>query len=311
MKFIHIGIHKSGSTHLQRGLFDRCDVAVIGTPSASKRLADLTRRLWSRDHGHLDLEAWRREFDEMLDEFGFDPVQVGLSDENLSGHMWTGVGSATIADRLAMLWPDAKIVIVLRDPVDYVMSAYDEWCRLGGAAALHRLLEDRCTPGSAVLRRIDYTTLVQTYVDRFGGDRVCVVPYELLVEDPEDFIERIALHCGIDPAVAPVDAITWNPRAPAWARHLTRAGNFVGWPDTIEWDRPRLHRPWWGRLDGLMRQVSRRRVARSLAGLVAVDDLLPPKVGHRRGYEWSGDLARFQGSYGWGSTVDDEAVAIP
>ncbi len=78
MRFIHIGIHKTGSTYLQRGLFDRCDLAVIGTPSVSERMHDATRLLWSRDHGHLDLGAWRQHFDEIVEEVGADFVDINL-----------------------------------------------------------------------------------------------------------------------------------------------------------------------------------------------------------------------------------------
>lgn len=311
MRFIHIGIHKTGSTYLQRGLFDRCDLAVIGTPSVSQRMHDATRLLWSRDHGHLNLGAWRQHFDEIVEEVGEDPARLGLSDENLSGHMWTGIGTVTVADRLATLWPEARILIVLRDPVDYVMSAYDEWCRLGGSAAFRRLLEDRCTPGSAVLRRVDYGALVQTYVDRFGGDRVLAVPYELLVDDPCGFVDRIVDHCGLDPAAASLANVRWNPRAPGWVRTVTRFEHFTGWPMSIEWDRSRRRRPWWGPIDDRLQRSARRRVERSLAALDAVDDLLPPATGQRRGYEWPGDLARFQGGYGWTTKRDEGAASIP
>lgn len=297
MRFIHIGIHKTGSTLLQRSLFSSLEDAVVGTPSAPECLHDLTRLIWSRDYGDLSLERWSVDFTTTADACGQKPALLSLTDENLSGHMWTGAGTVLVAERLAALWPDARILIVLRDPIDYVMSAFDEHCRLGGASSLQRLLVDRAIPGSAILRRIDYNRIVRAYTDRFPKESVLVLPYELLVESPLDFFDRVVVHCRISPAFDCHPGTIWNPSSPSWIRTFVRLQNFAGLPREIEWDRFRSAVPWWDKLDGKVRARSKERLAKRLRVLQAVDGLLSRSSTHSYGFTWGADLERFQQRY--------------
>lgn len=305
MRFIHIGIHKTGSTLLQRGVFSSASYLVVGTPSAPECLHDLTRLIWSRDYGDLSLEKWAVDFARTADACGQDPTTLSLTDENLSGHMWTGAGTVLVAERLATLWPDARILIVLRDPIDYVMSAFDEHCRLGGASSLQRLLEDRATPGSAILRRLDYNRIVQAYTDRFPTGSVLALPYELLVESPRDFFDRVVAHCRIGSAFDPHPVVTWNPSSPSWIRTVVRFQNFAGLPRQIEWDRFRSAVPWWDRIDRKVRARSEERLAKRIRVLEAVDGLLSESASHSYGFTWGADLQRFQQRYSFRTSIGE------
>ena len=303
MRFVHIGIHKTASTLLQRELFSGCGLAVVGTPSAPDRLHQISRRLWSRDNGHLDLDDWRTEFASATADASVDAGQLALSDENLSGHMWSGAGSVTIADRLAALWPRTRILIVLRDPIDYIMSAFDEQCRLGGAAPLRQVLTDRSAPGASILRRIDFSHLVAAYTDRFPVEDVLVLPYEMLLREPARFVALVQHHCGVTTTFAPEHAITWNPRSPSLVRQARRLSNFVGIGRDIEWDRPRrMFALRQGSADRQLRR-SRARVERILAKAQDIDGLLPDAAEGARGYTWPEPLCEYQGRYQWTDTL--------
>ena len=306
MRFVHVGIHKTGSTLLQDALFDDlADCVVIGTPSAPAGLHEHCRLLWSRDDGELDLREWRYQFNRLLGEYGFAPDRVALSDENLSGHLWTGAGRIRNAQRLARLWPNTRILIVLRDPLDYVLSAYDEYCRLGGASGLFTLLRDRITPGVAILRRLDYQSLVATYEELFGQDQVLVLPYEFLVDKPHEFAGVVTRHCGI--ATPPLDVdIDYNPRSAGWRRALVRVSNFVNLPRGVNWRRRRRRNA--RRVFGdKVRRWSAWRLDRVLWTIDDPDGLLPRGRDVSTGFQWNGAFAVYQDRYSRGG---DPTVGI-
>lgn len=97
-------------------------------------------------------------------------------------------GSGRMLGLAAALLPDAPLVWVVRDPLDCAWSCYrtcfmraQPWSNDLADIAHHFALQDRLRQGwQEVL-----------------GDRLLVVPYEGLVEAPEQWIRRLLSHCGL------------------------------------------------------------------------------------------------------------------
>ena len=91
---------------------------------------------------------------------------------------------------LSLLFPDAPILWLRRDPLDNAWSIFRTWMSRSavggwslGDIAHHMKLED------ALLE----------HWSRELGERVLVVPYGYLVDDPRAWTERITRHCGFEP----------------------------------------------------------------------------------------------------------------
>jgi hypothetical protein len=125
-----------------------------------------------------------------------------ISHERLSGYFATGgFDSEAIARRLAAAFPQARVLIIIREQAAMLESFYSQYVSDGGVLPFSKLIR----PMSRVLRRapefdIDYLcydNLVGCYRSLFGADRVLVLPFELLTSDPARFVRRIGEHCGV------------------------------------------------------------------------------------------------------------------
>lgn len=211
--FLHIGYHKTGSTWLGRHVFaDR---------AAGFSVAVRPREL------HSDFVA--------VNPFGFAPEPVAerfeprlrearnqglvpvLSHERLSGNPHSGGhDSKSIADRLAAAFPDARVLIVIREQRSMLVSLYKQYVKRGGAASLSRYVGMPPARGPIPAFRFDfleYHRLVSHYRDLFGAANVLVLTYELLRSDPHDFLGRLGAFASAPATEAEVRLENASPSA--------------------------------------------------------------------------------------------------
>jgi hypothetical protein len=136
-----------------------------------------------------------------------------LSNERLSGEPhFGGHDSKMIADRLAAVFPGARVLIVIREQSSMILSSYKQYITTGGAGSLRSYIFPGAK-GPARLPRFrfahfEYHWLVAAYQQLFGADRVLVLPVERLKEDPTGFVASIvALAGGRMPESLPVDRV--------------------------------------------------------------------------------------------------------
>ncbi len=126
------------------------------------------------------------------------------------------------AERLAALVPEARLIVLLRDPVERAYSQYHHNRRRGVErlsfeAALEAQAEE-AGPGerglNSYLSRGRYAEQVLRLLDRFARDRVLVVRSEDLFEAPADALPRIFTFLGLAPAdldIAPAETPPYPP----------------------------------------------------------------------------------------------------
>lgn len=125
-----------------------------------------------------------------------------------------------VCETLRRLSPDATILIVTRGFLGRAVSGYSQYVRMGGLLL----------PGEALARRYepdvewDTDSVIELYRDAFGADRVIVMPYELLRDDPERFVRLLEERLGLD-ASPPLPAlnVALAPEAIYWYRVLSIA----------------------------------------------------------------------------------------
>jgi len=196
---LHIGYHKTGTNWLQEQLFGdpRSGYRWLGKRPLSHPVHTLVRAR------PLDFDpaAVRAEFEPLLaDAERADLVPV-VSFPRLSGHPYSGgYDSKLIADRLAAVFPEGRILIVVREQRSMIVSVYKQYVSAGGEARLESFLQP-ATQREWRLPRFDYDhfaydRLIAYYRGLYGSDDVLVLPYEQLVRDGPAFVRAIARFAG-------------------------------------------------------------------------------------------------------------------
>lgn len=194
---IHIGYHRAGSTWLQRFLFGQ---AAAGFAQPFDRRADIATHLILPNTLDFDAEAAHAHFAGRLDQGDLVPV---LSAERLSGYPDSGgYDSAEIARRLREVFPDGRVLIVIRRQADMLLSFYKVYVQVGG----HLSLRDYVDPpegGRLRMPRFDfahfaYHRLISRYQALFGADRVMVQPFEDIASRPETVARHVARFAGLE-----------------------------------------------------------------------------------------------------------------
>lgn len=91
-------------------------------------------------------------------------------------------GAAIAADRMAALLPNARLISVLRHPVDRVRSHYrHEVQRHRESRSLIEALREN---GNTYTGHSSYGACLQPYIDRFPREHILVLRFEDLVESP-------------------------------------------------------------------------------------------------------------------------------
>jgi hypothetical protein len=213
---IHIGYHKTGSSWLQRFLFSAKARAGF-TAFGKGREGPINTLIVSPNALDFDPETARTRFAELVEgaqRDGFTPV---VSSERLSGHpMSGGYDSKELAKRLAAVFPDARVLIVIREQRDMVLSTYRQYVKAGGAWRLAQFLDP---PVDTRVRvplydpaHFAYHRLIRTYQRLYGEERVLVLPYEMFRSEPVPFVSRVARFAEVSLDDAFLDSMPLDAR---------------------------------------------------------------------------------------------------
>jgi sulfotransferase family protein len=199
---IHIGYTKTATTWLQRHLF-RDPATGFGwletngdRPGRPDRDSPV-RQLVSSSALDVDTAALREDFARLIGSVEAKDLVPLISLERLSGSPFSGGhDSAEIAERLAHLFPQAKVLVVIREQASMIVSTYKQYVKVGGPVSLERFIALPRSHNLHVpwfrLGFFEYDRLLRHYSDLFGPERLLVLPYEEFVEDPAAFVAKIA-----------------------------------------------------------------------------------------------------------------------
>jgi hypothetical protein len=194
---IHPGFGHSGTTSLQRRLFSRrSDVLYCGDPYGN--LGGVFSWIKYQDDSNYDRFAVRALCDEhIFSKLGQDR-RIIVSDETLIEqpevyYTPAAMPGATIADRLAEIFPHSIVLFTIRNQFDYVTSTYLN-LKKNYARINHRPIEDFSAwfdgqftqVRNLFLRNLNYSHSILTYAARFGRDAIRVLPLEMIAREGAD-----------------------------------------------------------------------------------------------------------------------------
>ncbi len=146
-------------------------------------------------------EVWRRGLDWYGERFSDEPGR-------LVGEASTSYTNPDHCDkaaqRAASVVSDARLIYVLRHPVDRMRSHYRHL--LWRAQERRSLLEVLGDPDNAVTRRSCYFACVGPFLERFPREQVCIVRFEDLISDDAPAWPVVLNHLGVPARPVPASA---------------------------------------------------------------------------------------------------------
>ncbi len=185
---VHVGLPRAGSTFFQNRIFrDKKGIRFLG------KTQDCYPEWLMRWH-YLSAHDFSLEANRIRSEVreSCSSTQPNL----LSSEMFTmwGGRAGEQASRLHELFPEARIVIVLREPISRMVSFYKAIVeRDGFFHPLKNMIDWKELPFVDYKRKpvqigdFQYDTLVDSYRSLFGDEQVCVLRLEDMKSTPQSF----------------------------------------------------------------------------------------------------------------------------
>ena len=215
---IHVGTHKTGSTFLQEKVFGN----LSGVRAYLHGDQEIVAPLLANALGNLlfsDLDELARRVRETI--ASRPENKVVISHEDLSGYFFASyVNNKVVTDILKRIFPDARIILVIRRQDSFIESAYRETLKAGLSIPVRYFVGTVGDNGFPRRRPsmkwpklnvswLDWERYVANYVATFGRDNVLVLPFEMLKEDRKAFLDAIFAFLDVEPFY-PEDALPDN-----------------------------------------------------------------------------------------------------
>lgn len=197
---LHVGYIKTATTFLQEVVFSGNNGDLELAAGEATRSHTVQNIVLSDNYGFSGSEA-RNHMERLaspLRHRGKIPV---WSEETLLGNPPSArYDGFTNALKAHAIYPDAKVLITIRQQQSIAISMYREFVRGGGALPFSCFIGTGKEPisFSPLLRPefLCFDRAIRHYMDLFGNDRILVLPQEMLAEDPVRYIATLADFAG-------------------------------------------------------------------------------------------------------------------
>jgi hypothetical protein len=203
---VHVGYHKTASTWLQRRIFSDESLGYLEVrPRTIIDQAFIVCNAFEFEPAgaRTFFADWEKQAEEKN-------ATLVISHERLSGQPQMGyIDSRPIADRIAATYPESKVLIVIREQRDMMLSVYKQHImRFGKNTFDHmwreRTIREKRRPGPTY-DMFEYHLMIGYYQKLFGAENVLVLPFEMLKSDAVGFVGEIQKFVGLPaPADVPI-----------------------------------------------------------------------------------------------------------
>lgn len=104
------------------------------------------------------------------------------------------LGSPEVPSRIQEYCPDARLIAILRSPVE---RAYSDYCRRLNHGELTPSIADELTIDSPMVQHGLYYEHLQRYLEHFPREQILVLLYDDLLADPVSFFNQVREFLGI------------------------------------------------------------------------------------------------------------------
>lgn len=187
---VHIGLHKTGSTWLQKMFFEADE---------NFHLLNDFKKPWEDELCKAIIESKDHiEAKNIIDERS-NPRKINIiSAERLSGHPISGgYDMENIANTLRKTTEDIRIILVRREPHSFVKSCYVQLVREGYTGSLEQFLFGSHWKTIGPSRSyFEQEKIVDYYENLFGKDNLLILEFEEFKINKAQFIEKLNRFIG-------------------------------------------------------------------------------------------------------------------
>ena len=164
-----------------------------------------------------------------------------------------------VPERLYRFNPEARLIYIMRNPFDRVVSHYWHALRDAHHGGELRPLLKAVKDDPAYLAFSDYAMQLEPYFERFGREAVLTLTFEALIEDPQREVDRIYGWLGLRSHPIGEQSAKAHNRKPNDVTAVAGAGilNRIQYSNT--WDRISPHVPAW------MKSLAKKQAYRPVA----------------------------------------------
>jgi len=178
--FFHIGFHKTASTYLQKVYFpsiNNLEILNNLSPDIDKWFIE---NFVNIEDANFDRDFFLRNFEKKLEDYSNTKSNIiGISEENLSGNVYTGERSNELMLRIYNTFGKTKILIVIRNQLDYILSSYSNFIYHKGEKNFESWLKGNDLQ-KKMIAKLKYSRFIFEYRKIFGEKNVIVLTYENL-----------------------------------------------------------------------------------------------------------------------------------
>jgi len=196
---LHMGLHKTATGTLQRQFFPACSDLILLTTLVNE-VRTFIHYVTRCDPIYFDKDRALQLIKKYLESN--KPILV--SNESLSGPPYAGVIEGGLDHRSSVLanlknvFPEAKVILVLRRQDSMVKSFYRQYLKSGGTRNIKRFygLEDSSKPPLMTMDRFLYSIYVEEVIKTFPSG-VLILTFEEFIKDQKSFLEKITKFVGV------------------------------------------------------------------------------------------------------------------
>ena len=194
---------KTGTTFLQT----RCFPFLTGIRYRDSGITELLDQTAYTNPAFLDLDLLKREADRIRN---LSKENLLISHERLFGNMLANFWDhAHITRCLKRLFPDGRIIIVIRRQDELVESIYKQSLQSGYHQRIGSFLNyrrktfqdagDHLGQPNLDVKQLNLDRYVQSYAAHFGRENMLVLPYEMLRLDQDAFLNELFAFINVEP----------------------------------------------------------------------------------------------------------------
>src|SRR5579884_2276528 len=283
--FFIVGAARSGTTSLDRYLSQHPEIFITSRKDA---------HFFATEHfpctGHGD-EVMNRKV--MREEGEYAQLFAGVAAEKAIGESSAFyLCLPGVAERIAQAVPDARIIMILREPAERAYSAYMLLVRDGRETlsfeeGLSREAERRqqgYEPMWWYKELSLYSSQVQRYLEVFGRERVKVLLYEEFYTHPEQSLREVFAFLGVREDVPINTSVRYNVSGAPKSRKLyTPLNHFISNPSPLE-----------KRIKSLVPLHLRRAWASKVIGMLTRSVPLKPRIHAQLKEQFAEDVTKLE-----------------